>query len=138
MQLEERPVQDQVEEATTYIKLLTQRVEEMRRRRSQALMTASGSGSGSGSGSSNSMGGSVVEVREFGSNLEVVLISGLSKTFMLHQIISILEQEGAEVVNVNISNIGDQIFHTIHAQVKVPRVGVDTSGIRMRIQELIS
>ncbi|KAL0357572.1 UNVERIFIED_CONTAM: Transcription factor [Sesamum calycinum] len=134
MQLEERPVQDQVEEATTYIKLLTQRVEEMRRRRSQALMTASGSGSGSGS----SMGGSVVEVREFGSNLEVVLISGLCKTFMLHQIISILEQEGAEVVNVNISNIGDQIFHTIHAQVKVPRVGVDTLGIRMRIQELIS
>ncbi|KAL0335720.1 UNVERIFIED_CONTAM: hypothetical protein Sradi_4783900 [Sesamum radiatum] len=81
MQLEERPVQDQVEEATTYIKLLTQRVEEMRRRKSQALM----SGSGSGSGSSSSMGGSVVEVREFGSNLEVVLISGLSKTFMLHQ-----------------------------------------------------
>ncbi|KAL0364592.1 UNVERIFIED_CONTAM: hypothetical protein Sangu_0556800, partial [Sesamum angustifolium] len=114
MQLEERPVQDQVEEATTYIKLLTQRVEEMRRRRSQALMTASGSGSGSGS--SSSMGGSVVEVREFGSNLEVVLISGPCKTFMLHQIISILEQEGAEVVNVNFSNIGDQIFHTIHAQ----------------------
>ncbi|KAL0285198.1 UNVERIFIED_CONTAM: Transcription factor [Sesamum angustifolium] len=57
---------------------------------------------------------------------------------MLHQIISILEQEGAEVVNVNFSNIGDQIFHTIHAQVKVPRVGVDISGIRLRIQELIS
>ncbi|KAK4402383.1 Transcription factor [Sesamum angolense] len=132
--LEERPVQDQVEEATTYIKLLTQRVEEMRRRRSQALMTARVGVGGSGS----SMGGSVVEVREFGSNLEVVLISGLCKTFMLHQIISILEQEGAEVVNVNFSNIGDQIFHTIHAQVKVPRVGVDISGIRMRIQELIS
>ncbi|KAL0285197.1 UNVERIFIED_CONTAM: hypothetical protein Sangu_2789600 [Sesamum angustifolium] len=48
--MEERPVQDQVEEATTYIKLLTQRVEEMRRRRSQALMTASGSGVGVGVG----------------------------------------------------------------------------------------
>ncbi|KAL0385059.1 UNVERIFIED_CONTAM: Transcription factor [Sesamum radiatum] len=94
-------------------------------------MTASGSSGGSGS-----MGGSklpVVEVRELGSNLEVVLISsGLCKTVMLHQIVSILEQEGAEVVNVNFSNMGAHIFHTIHAQVKVPRVGVDTSGIRTR------
>ncbi|KAL2253969.1 UNVERIFIED_CONTAM: Transcription factor [Sesamum indicum] len=133
MQVEELSQKDQVEQATTYIKLLTQRVEEMRRRKSQALMTASAS--------TSIMGGSklpVLEIRELGSNLEVVLISGLCKTFMLHQIISILQEEGAEVVNVNVSNIAGQTFHTIHAQVKVPRVGVDTSGIRMRIQELIS
>ncbi|KAL0385060.1 UNVERIFIED_CONTAM: Transcription factor [Sesamum radiatum] len=114
MQMEKLSVQDQVEDATAYIKQLTQRIEEMRKRKSEALMTASGSSGGS-------MGGSKlpdVEVRELGSNLEVVLISsGLCKTVMLHQIVSILEQEGAEVVNVNFSNMGAHIFHTIHAQV---------------------
>ncbi|KAL0421812.1 UNVERIFIED_CONTAM: Transcription factor [Sesamum latifolium] len=135
--MEELSQRDQVEEATAYIKLLTQRVEEMKRRKSEALMRSTASASSGGS-----MGGSklpVLKVRELaGSNLEVVLISGLCKTFMLHQIISILQQEGAEVVDVNISNIGAQIFHTILAQVKVPRIGVNTSRIRMRIQELIS
>ncbi|XP_011087146.1 uncharacterized protein LOC105168709 [Sesamum indicum] len=134
--------QDQLEQATTYIKLLAARVEEMKRRKTQAVMTSTTANpTRSSKNNAGFMGRSkppVVKIRELGSNLEVVLISGLCKTVMLHQVISIIEQEGAEVVNVNLSNIAGQIFHTIHAQVKVSRVGVDSTRIRVRIQELIS
>ncbi|KAK4427146.1 Transcription factor [Sesamum alatum] len=132
--------QDQLEQATSYIKLLAERVEEMKRR-TQAVMISNANPSTSNKINTRIMRGSkspVLKIRELGSNLEVVLISGLWKNFMLHQVISILEQEGAEVVNVNVSSIDGQIFHTIHAQVKVSRVGVDSSRIRVRIQELIS
>ncbi|KAK4427148.1 Transcription factor [Sesamum alatum] len=134
-------LQDQVEQSTSYIKGLSGRVEELRGRKTQGVMMSSADPTTSNKTSTGIMGGSklpVLEIRELGSNLEVVLISGLCKNFMLHQVISILEQEGAEVVSVNFSNIDGQIIHTIHAQVKVSRFGVDTSGVRMRIQELIS
>ncbi|KAK4402386.1 Transcription factor [Sesamum angolense] len=133
--------QDQLEQATSYIKLLAERVEEMKRRKTQAVMTSGANPTMSAKNSAGIMGGSkspVLKIRELGSNLQVVLISDLCKTVMLHQVISILEQEGAEVVNVNLSNVAGQIFHTIHAQVKVSRVGVDSTRIRVRIQELIS
>ncbi|KAK4427150.1 Transcription factor [Sesamum alatum] len=140
-QLKELSQQDQLEQATSYIKSLSERVEELRRRKTQGVMMSSADPTTSNKTSTGIMGGSklpILEIRELGSNLEVVLISGLCKNFMLHQVISILEQEGAEVVNANLSNIDGLIIHTIHAQVKVSRIGVDGSRIRARIQELIS
>ena len=57
------------------------------------------------------------ELRDHGLCLEVILISGRGKNFMLSEVISILEEEGAEVVSASFSVIGDKIFHTLHAQV---------------------
>ncbi|KAG8388608.1 hypothetical protein BUALT_Bualt02G0143200 [Buddleja alternifolia] len=79
----------------------------------------------------------ILQIQDSGSNLEVVLISGVRKNFKLHEIISIVQEEGAEVINVSLSHNGDKIFHTIQAQVKVSRVGVDSSRICERIQELM-
>lgn len=60
----------------------------------------------------------VIEVRHLDSTLEVLLISGIhSKSFMFYEVISLLEEEGAEVLNANYSVVGDKIFHTIHSQV---------------------
>lgn len=78
----------------------------------------------------------VVEVKELGSSLEVVLISGLKKTFTLNQVISVLQEEGTQVASASISTVGNRVFHTLHAQVKITRVGVDTSSISQRLQEL--
>ncbi|KAK4479315.1 hypothetical protein RD792_014826 [Penstemon davidsonii] len=115
--------QDQLEQAAYYIKKLRERIEELRRRKSE----------------NPNHHHHVLKLRDLGgSSLEVIFISGLiRKNIMLHQIIAILEQGGAEVVTVTISKIGDKIFHTLHAQAKVSRVGVDTTRICERFQELI-
>ncbi|PKU61626.1 hypothetical protein MA16_Dca028133 [Dendrobium catenatum] len=59
----------------------------------------------------------VIEVRNQESNLEVLLISDSEKRFSLYQLIGILQEEGAEVVNANFSIVGDKIFYTIHSRV---------------------
>lgn len=59
----------------------------------------------------------ILTVKELGFGVEVVLISGLKKNFMLGQVLSIIEQEAAEVLTVNISRVGHNIIHTLHAQV---------------------
>ncbi|KAI3464067.1 hypothetical protein Pfo_020730 [Paulownia fortunei] len=131
--------QDQLEQAAGYIKLLRERIEELRRRKTQLLINTDSMIDVTNN--AVTMSGSnlpILEIRDLNSSLEVVLISGLRKNFMLHQVISILEEEGAQVVTVSLSTIGDKIFHTLHAQVKVSRLGVDTSRIGDRIQELIS
>ncbi|KAL8118306.1 transcription factor bHLH162-like [Apium graveolens] len=81
----------------------------------------------------------VVELRELGSsNIEVVVVSGLDKNFRLCDVIRVLHEEGTDVISTNISRVGDRVFHTLHAQVKVCRVGVDTTRIWQRLQELMS
>ena len=59
----------------------------------------------------------VVELKDLGSSFEVVLITGLEKNFMMYEVIGVLEDEGAEVVNASFSTVGDKVFHTLHAQV---------------------
>lgn len=61
----------------------------------------------------------IVELRDLGSSIEVMLVSGLNKTFMLYEVISVLEEEGAEVVTASFSTVGDKIFYVVHAQVQV-------------------
>lgn len=59
----------------------------------------------------------VIEVKQQDSILEVVLITGLKKRFMFYEVIGILKEEGAEVVNATFSIVGEKIFYTIHSQV---------------------
>jgi UTP:GlnB (protein PII) uridylyltransferase len=59
----------------------------------------------------------VIEVRSEDTNLEVILVSGLHNRFELHRVLSILDQEGADVKSANISVVGDKVFYTIHSQV---------------------
>lgn len=61
----------------------------------------------------------ILKIRELGSSLEVVLITGIRRKFKLSQVMNIIEQEGAEGVTVNLSNVGDKIFHNVHAKVTV-------------------
>lgn len=128
--------QDQLDQVATYIKGLKERIDELKVKKEVTLMSLNGN-------SSNKMWeeGSlrivpIVEVKELGSSLEVVLISGLKKTFTLNQVISVLQEEGTQVASASISTVGNRVFHTLHAQVKITRVGVDTSSISQRLQEL--
>ncbi|XP_020593202.1 uncharacterized protein LOC110033525 [Phalaenopsis equestris] len=79
----------------------------------------------------------VVEVRHQEQSLEVLLISGLKKKFSLSEVICILEEEGADVVNASFSVVGNKIIHTIHCQAISSRIGLEASMVSHRLQQLI-
>lgn len=58
-----------------------------------------------------------IEIHEIGSNLEVIVTSGADNQFIFYEVIRILHQEGAEILNANFSVVGNTIFHVIHAEV---------------------
>ncbi|XP_040986530.1 transcription factor bHLH162-like [Juglans microcarpa x Juglans regia] len=127
--------QDKLDYATRYITQLRERIEKLKRKKEQVAVSL-------GTGSCNMIDGTgngswlpVVDLRDLGSSIEVILISGLQKNFM-YEVTCILQEEGAEVVSSSFYTVGDKIFHTVHAQPKISRIGVETSRVWQRLQEL--
>lgn len=109
--------QDQLDLAAAYIKQLRDRIEKLKEMREEATKSTKTSNSNITDTTNIGLRLPLVELREVGPTIEVVLITGLQKNFMLFEVISILEEEGAEVVNASFSTLGDKLFHSIHAQV---------------------
>ncbi|PQQ02911.1 uncharacterized protein Pyn_11801 [Prunus yedoensis var. nudiflora] len=133
--------QNQLDLASSYIKQLRERIENLKERKEKATRSQLGIDANSTIDADNAMMVRsrlpVIELRDSGSSIEVMLISGLNKNFMLYEVISVLEEEGAEVVSASFSTVGDKVFHSLHAQVKISRVGVETSTVWQRLQDLI-
>ncbi|KAM3198689.1 hypothetical protein ACQJBY_073701 [Aegilops geniculata] len=124
-----------LDEAASYIKKLKERVDELQHRRNsaQAMAAARGaSGASTPTTTPTTSGGvgspegekhweasaPVVEVRQHDdTSMDVVLVCSTERPIMLHQVITILEEEGAEVINANHSVAGHKIFYTIHSRV---------------------
>ncbi|KAJ0985830.1 hypothetical protein J5N97_004186 [Dioscorea zingiberensis] len=82
----------------------------------------------------------VIEVRLVDSNLEVVLIISKLKyqrVPMFHEVISVLEEEGAETTNASFSIVSDKIFHTIHSKIICSQIEFNASRILERLQEMV-
>ncbi|KAF3437049.1 hypothetical protein FNV43_RR19802 [Rhamnella rubrinervis] len=125
--------QDQLDIAASYIKQLSGKIDKLKVEKEEAVKAKEGS-------NVNIMIGSrlpVIELKDMGSSIEVILISGLNKNFMLSEVVSVLEEEGAEVVSASFSTVGGKVFHSLHAQVKISRVGVETTRVWQRLQDLI-
>lgn len=135
--------QDSLDEAAAYIKKLKERVDELQQKRSSAQLSAAKKGGGScGGGASTSAAmvvAPVVEVRHHhdGSSLDVVLISGVERPFKLHEVVTVLEEEGAEIVNANFSISGHKIFYTIHSRAFSSRIGIEVSRVSERLKALV-
>ncbi|XP_008787951.1 transcription factor bHLH162-like [Phoenix dactylifera] len=128
--------QDHLDVATSYIKKLQDRIENLKQRR-ELRTSIDGINNDMSSGMTIGIRLPVIEVRHQDSNLEVVLISGLDKRFMFHEVISILEEEGAEVVSASFSAVGDKIFHVIHSKAVSSRIGLEVSRVSERLKELV-
>ncbi|KAK7330475.1 hypothetical protein VNO77_24670 [Canavalia gladiata] len=129
--------QDQLDLAATYIKHLREKIEKLKRKKEQAMnMMKSTQNNNRIFNFSSQL--PLLEIRDLGSGIEVMLVSGLNKNFMLYEVIGVLEEEGTEVVTANFSTVADKIFYTVHAQVKISRVGVEPTRVYQRLQELIA
>lgn len=58
-----------------------------------------------------------IEIRETGSTLEIVLITGLDNQFIFYEMIHILHGEQADVFNASFSTSGDSVLYVVHAEV---------------------
>ncbi|CAO2161826.1 unnamed protein product [Urochloa humidicola] len=145
-----------LDEAAAYIKKLKERVDELQQKRTSAQLLAGMRGGGGGASKSTVMttssgGGSeeadeeampappqVVEVRHHhdGSSLDVVLVSSVARPFKLHEVVTVLEEEGAEVINANFSVAGRKIFYTIHSRAFSSRIGIEVSRVSERLRAL--
>ncbi|EMS50763.1 hypothetical protein TRIUR3_01158 [Triticum urartu] len=130
---------DQLDSATAYIKQLKGRIDHLKRRK-QAVF----SGGTAGCSSSVSAGDykaqtaalPVIEVRHQDGTLDVALASEAGRPFRLHQVIAVLEQEGAEVLSASFSVVGDKIFYTLHSQALCPRIGLEAGRAAHRLRGL--
>ncbi|KAK7350610.1 hypothetical protein VNO77_09424 [Canavalia gladiata] len=131
--------QDQVDLAVRYIKHMRDRIERLERKKEQALSSSQTNNTKTTSLNNVESELPLLQLRDLGSGIEVVMVSDLNnKTFMLYEVIGVLEEEGAEVVAASFSTLGDKIFYLVHAQVKISRVGVETSRVYERLQEFIA
>lgn len=112
------PHQDQINQATIYIKNSRKRIEELERRKRELTLMKRGAVN-NGVNNATNMDLPILEIKDLGSEFEVILISGPNKNFMLHQIIRIMEDGGAQVVSLNFATIHNKTFHTFHAQVTI-------------------
>ncbi|KAK4744338.1 hypothetical protein SAY87_010650 [Trapa incisa] len=134
--------QDQLDLAASYIKQLRERIDLLEKRKELAI-TKSNSldevyyGANRPTTTDPGVKLPVIQIKEWHSGLMVSLISSADyKNFMLCEAITILHEEGAEVVNASFFIADGKIFHILHAQVKILRVGVETSRVWQRLQEL--
>ncbi|KAK9117110.1 hypothetical protein Sjap_016057 [Stephania japonica] len=127
-------INELVEHATRYIKQQEEKVERMKAMMEKLQLCKE-------AGSSSSTHENTIEVRDAGSTLEVLFITNSSKLNgsslqLLADIISILKEEGAEVISANFQDVGGVTRHTIHSQAYCSRVGVETDRICERLQGL--
>ncbi|XP_057951743.1 transcription factor bHLH162-like isoform X2 [Malania oleifera] len=131
---------DQLDIAATYIKQLKERIEELKSRKNEAMENSDKGATKEGNNSRQQMMGfklPVIELRDLGSTLDVMLVSGLKQNFMLYDVIRVLEEEGNQVVSASFSTVGDKVFYSLHAQAIISRVGVETTRVYQRLEELI-
>ncbi|XP_020190836.2 transcription factor bHLH168-like [Aegilops tauschii subsp. strangulata] len=127
--------------AATYIKKLKERVDELQRKRTSTPTTTTTTSSGARSPEGEKYleaSPPVVEVRQpDDSSMEVRLICSTERPIKLHEVITIHEEEGADIVNANHSVAGHKIFYTIHSRAFSTRIGIDVSRISERLRALV-
>ncbi|XP_058088171.1 transcription factor bHLH162-like [Magnolia sinica] len=128
---------DQVDLAAAYIKKLEVKIEELKEKR-DFMKSINGISKNVKGGMMIGLGSPAVEVRDLGYTLEVVLISGLDRKFMTCDVISVLEEEGVDVVTANFSFTADKVIHIIHSQVTNSRVGFESERVYQKLKDLVN
>uniref|UniRef100_A0A0E0JD65 BHLH domain-containing protein n=1 Tax=Oryza punctata TaxID=4537 RepID=A0A0E0JD65_ORYPU len=132
-----------LDEAAVYIRKLKERVDELQHRRRMHMTVAAAGQSTSGGGGSEEdemtmrRGDVVVEVQEGSSSLDVVLICSAARPVKFHDVITVLEEEGADIINANFSLAAHKIYYTIYSRAFSSRIGIEASRISERLRALV-
>ncbi|XP_021734138.1 uncharacterized protein LOC110700863 [Chenopodium quinoa] len=117
---------DKIEQATSYVVNLRERIENLNKRKEQLMVNQEGTSSSNTENFScndttmmtnSGLLPTSIEVKDLGSVIEVQLVVQQDRDIKLHEVIRVLEEEGAEVVNATFSTHGNYVLHTLHARV---------------------
>lgn len=110
------PLPDQLDEVINYVVELKARVEKQRDKKESLLKPDSLCLNG-GTPARAFLSPEIV-IHQVGSALEVALVTNESCCQLIFsEIVRVLQEEGAEILNASLSVIGDVAFHTIHSEV---------------------
>ena len=113
-----------LDQATSQVKQMRARIEELKLRKAEAEGLYDDQNSymdyhQSATVSSRILA-PVIDIRSGDDSIvEVNMISGSNNNFKLHDIIRVLQEEGAEVVSFSYHNAGDRVIYAIKSQVRV-------------------
>ncbi|MBA0630870.1 hypothetical protein Godav_002923 [Gossypium davidsonii] len=110
---------DQIDEAVNYITKLKTRMNESREKK-ESLMSRKRSYTCADTITSEttaSLKSPEIKMNENGSAMEVVLTTGKDSQFMFYEMIYIIHQHGAQVLNASFSILGNTVFHIVHAEI---------------------
>lgn len=115
---------DQIDEAVKYIKSLETRLKEFREKKESLIMGRKRSyRCVNAAADQTCMKYPEIRINENGSGaIEVVLKTGEDRQFMFYDMIRILHEEGADVLNANSSVVGNTIFNIVHVEVNIVTV----------------
>ncbi|KAI9075461.1 hypothetical protein K1719_042586 [Acacia pycnantha] len=115
------PLPDQLEEATNYIKKLQMKLERMKEKKDNLIATNNQRSNFikyRNMIKKSSKSAPWFEIREVGTALQVILRTELDSEFSFSDIIRLLHEEGADIVNANYTVVEDVVIHTIHCEVE--------------------
>ncbi|KAK8486992.1 hypothetical protein V6N13_121360 [Hibiscus sabdariffa] len=122
-----------LERATMYVNQLRNRVQELKQKHSRLEEESKEMGG------QPSLAFPFLSIIELDSTLEVNLITGWNAKFQLSHILKILMEEGAQVVKAAANHTaGDIIMYSIHCQPISSRIGIATSRVHERLENLVS
>lgn len=104
-------------QATSYIKQLRENAERLKRRKEQLKGEEITCNTSTADRTASSKLRTIMNIKHFDSTMEVNLICGLDKNFMLREIISVLQEEAAEVIEASQLHAGDKLIFTIKSKV---------------------
>ncbi|CAA6665501.1 unnamed protein product [Spirodela intermedia] len=106
--------QDHLDQAAAYIKTLRERIDRLKQKKELTSAAAPELLIG--------LRLPLVEIRALESTLEVVLICGPDRRSLFYEVIGVLEEEGADVVNASFSSV------------RCPRIGLEASRLSERLK----
>ncbi|KAE8696624.1 dihydroorotase [Hibiscus syriacus] len=110
-------IPDQIDEAVNHIKSLETRLNEYKEKKKDLMGRKRSYTSSTATESSMSLKSPELKINEHGSAMEVVLTTGTDSQFMFYDIICILNQHGADVLNASFSAVGNTVLHVVHAEI---------------------
>ncbi|KAJ9559594.1 hypothetical protein OSB04_004754 [Centaurea solstitialis] len=131
---------DLFDESTAYIEQLTNRISQLKEKKGEASRLHNPNSSNFEDDSTMICSGvrmPILKINESDASLQVNLITGTKKNFPFYEVIRIIEEGGAEVVNAGYTTINQKVYYTLHAQAKISRVGIEITSIRQRLQALV-
>ncbi|XP_030528855.1 transcription factor bHLH162-like [Rhodamnia argentea] len=127
---------DQLHEATNYIKKLQINLEKMKEKK-ERLLGIEELNTSMNYGMNVALSSAEIEIHQNGSALQVILITGLDHQFMFNRVITLLHEDGAEILNVSFSILGDRTLHSIHCEVGDCALSLDSARISERLRQCV-